>query len=406
MQSIGLSAAERRFIREHSTDDVRQLVLRAASGRVAGPNAADVDVRKVAAQIAARQKARLKLPTWYADDTLVFPPALSVEQASSEQTARHKASLVGGRLLLDLTGGMGVDAWAFAERVERVVYVEQQPDLARLAQYNLARLGRSNVAVQTGDGLAFLAGYAGTADWLYLDPARRDDAGGRVSRLADCEPNLLQPGVLPALLAKTERILLKTSPLLDIDQTIRQLPTTQAVHVVAVGGEVRELLFVLGQLPTAPEAVAMVAVNVTPAGSAAIRFRRDDERTADVRFGDPARYLYEPNAAVLKAGAFRWIAAQFGVQKLAPHSHLYTSDVLRVDFPGRAFLLERIIRPDRAALRHELPALKANLTVRNFPQTVAELRKQLNLSEGGDTYIFATTLLNGDKRLLISRKLN
>ena len=416
-----LSAAERLFIQTHLTDDVRALLLRAHPGQrfpagtgpiQAGPIQAGFDLRKVVAQIAARQKAKEKLPIWYANDELVFPPALSVEQASSEQTAHYKASLVQGDLLLDLTGGMGVDTWAFAKRVRRVVYVERSPELAELAAHNLPRLGTVNVAVHAGDGLALIEGAevikpGETADWLYLDPHRRDERGGKVVHLADCEPDLSQPHTVWALLRKANQLLIKVSPLLDVDATVRQLSgAVEAVHIVAVQGEVKELLLVMGRQQTAHENVQIEAVNLLADRTIDLPFRLGDERTADVTFGDPQAYVYEPNAAILKAGAFRLVAARFGLTKLAPNSHLYTSDALRPDFPGRVFRVQAVVRPDAKTLKKAVPTLKANLTVRNFPQSVAELRKKLNLREGGAVYILATTLLNGDKRLLITEKVD
>lgn len=396
------SPTERQFIRHHLTDDVRALLL--------GSHPNNLDLTKLAAQIAARQKARDKLPTWYANDELMFPPALSVEQASSERTAHYKASLVNGSLLVDLTGGMGVDSWAFAQRITRIVYVEQRPELAELAGYNLPRLGATNVTVQTGDGLTTVDNLTETADWLYLDPHRRDERGGRVVRLPDCEPDVSRPDVLARLLAKAHRILLKTSPLIDIDATIRQLNAVVAVHVVAVQNEVKEVLFVLQsnvhRFKHLEQPVEINAVNLLSDNYVSFAFNRTDERTAEVQFGDPQRYVYEPNAAVLKAGAFRSVAARFGLNKLAPNSHLYTGDDLRPAFPGRIFAVQHVIKPDRKALRTLLPALKANLTVRNFPQSVAELRQKLGLGEGGNVYVLATTLLNGDKRLIIARKVN
>ena len=404
---ISLSPTEKQFIRDHLTDDVRQLILR--------PHPAGTDVRKLVAQIAARQKARDKLPAWYANEDVVFPPALSVEQASSERTARYKASLVGGARLLDLTGGMGVDAWAFAQRVGQVVYVEQRSDLAELAAHNLPRLGAANVIIRTEDGLAVVDRLTQPADWIYLDPHRRDGQGGRVVRLADCEPNVLRIGVLTGLLAKAARILLKTSPLIDIDATIRQLTgppensisgAVEAVHVVAVQGEVKEVLFTLGNGLASIADIEFNAINLLANSTIEMTFKWKEERTAGVVLGNPQRYVYEPNAAVLKAGAFRLTAARHNLVKLAPNSHLYTNRTLRPDFPGRVFELEHVIKPDRKTLQPLIPTMKANLTVRNFPQSVAELRKKLGLQEGGDGYIFATTLLNGDKRLLITRKID
>lgn len=402
-----LSALEKQFIRDHLTDDVRQLMLRAH------PNG--VDVRRLVAQIAARQKARDKLPTWCARDDVLFPPALSVEQASSERTAHYKASLVDGARLLDLTGGMGVDAWAFAQRVGQVTYVEQRPDLAELAAHNLFRLGVPGVTVRTGDGLAVVDQLTERANWIYLDPHRRDGQGGRVVRLKDCEPDVSRADVLASLLAKTDRILLKTSPLIDLDATIRQFTNwpddagsvaVEAVHVVAVQGEVKEVLIVLKNGDNRLNKTMIHAVNLLTDQAVTLSFDRDEERSAEVLFGDPQRYLYEPNAAVLKAGAFRLVASRFGLTKLAPNSHLYTNHTPNPGFPGRTFGLEHVSKPDRSVLQPLLPLMKANLTVRNFPQSVAELRKKLHLSEGGDVYMFATTLLNGDKRLLITRKID
>lgn len=399
-----LSPSERQFVRDHLTDDVRALLLRT--------NPTEFDLKKVVAQIAARQKAKEKLPTWYAGDELVFPPALSVEQASSEQTAQYKASLVTGNLLLDLTGGMGVDTWSFARRVNRVIYVERSAELAGLAAHNLPLLGATNVAVQVGDGLALIEQAdvldpEETADWLYLDPHRRDERGGRVVQLDDCEPDLSKPDAVSDLLRKARHVLVKASPLLDIDATVRQFTgAVEAVHVVAVQGEVKEILFILDRQLTAHPDVSLHAVNLLADRRSELRFQWGEERRAEVPFGDPQAYVYEPNAAVLKAGAFRLVAARFELTKLAPNSHLYTSDTLRSDFPGRVFALQSVIKPEAKILRKVVPTLKANLTVRNFPQSVAELRKKLNLREGGAVYILATTLLNGDKRLLITQKVD
>jgi len=397
---ISLSATDKQRIRDHLTADVQLLLLRS--------HPAGLDIKKLAAQITARQKARHKLPTWYANDDLIFPPALSVEQASSEAAARYKALLVSGALLLDLTGGMGVDARAFAERVTQVLYAEQQPELAQLAGHNLPLLGATNVTVQTGDGLTAVCQLSKPADWLYLDPHRRNEQGGKVVRLDQCEPDVSRPDMLKALLTKTRNILLKTSPLIDIEAAIRQLSGpgygVGAVHVVAVLGEVKEVLFIISHAQTEASSITSNAVNLLSDSTTAFSFVRSDERTVDVPFGNPQTYLYEPNAAVLKAGAFRSVASRFGLTKLAPNTHLYTSHKLAANFPGRAFVIGQMIRPDQKAVQTLLPDGKANLTVRNFPQTVADLRKKLTLREGGDAYLFAATLLNGDKRLILCRK--
>ncbi|WP_020599093.1 THUMP-like domain-containing protein [Spirosoma panaciterrae] len=399
---IYLSNTEQAFIQANRTADVRSLLLRT--------HPANLDIRKLAAQISARQKARDKLPTWYANEALVFPPSLSVEQASSERTAHYKASLVQGKRLVDLTGGMGVDTWAFAQRVDEVLYVEQQADLAELAAHNLPLLNATNVQVVQGDGLTILDKpefLTSSADWVYIDPHRRNEQGGKVVQLEDCEPDLSKSATISSLFEHTRQILVKASPLLDIHLAVRQLAgMVNEVHIVAVQGEVKEILFVLSHPSATRQTGFIKAVNLTSHESIKFTFNEQEERDADVLLGDPQTYLYEPNAAVLKAGAFRLIGQRFGLLKVAPHSHLYTSPTLVRDFPGRIFKLQSILKPDAKLLRQVVPDGKANLTVRNFPQTVAELRKKLSLREGGSIYILATTLQNGDKRLLITQKVD
>lgn len=398
---LPLSLAEQEFIRTHLTDDVRALALQTPPP--------GLDLRKLVAQIAARQKGREKLPTWYANDALIFPPALSVEQASSEQTARYKASLVSGSRLLDLTGGMGIDSWAFAQQMQQVTYIERNEALAQLAAYNLPLLGFTNVAVQAGDGLTFLEELDESqkpADWIYLDPHRRDAMGSKVVQLADCEPDMTKASTVAALLKKGNKVLLKASPLLDIKLAVQQFAgRVESVHIVAVSGEVKEILFLLGNQVIEQQNTLINAVNLLANETKTFRFQWHEEQTASITMGNPSTYLYEPNAALLKAGAFRLIADRFGLTKLAPHSHLYTNDEVCHDFPGRIFAVLDVFKPDAKLIKKSIPDLKANLTVRNFPQTVAELRKKLSLREGGDLYIMATTLLNGDKRLILTKKL-
>ena len=397
---IELSDEEKLFIQNNSEENVQQLVLRHSASN-------PLNIRKMAVQIAARQRLRDKLPTWVANPDIIFPSTVPVEQSSSEQTARYKAMIVSelrteSGHLLDGTGGMGVDTWALAGKMKQVTYVERNPELAQLAAHNFLRLGATNVTVVNAQSDAVLAGLGTPADWVYLDPARRDDRGGRVVRLDDCEPNVV--AWWPMLMGKTRNLLLKTSPLIDIDATLRALPGIGAVHIVAVQHEVKEVLFVAGNDAITPDDVQVVACDLTTTGAVEFNFSRGDERTVPVQFETPQAYIYEPNAAVMKAGAFRIVAHRFGFAKLAAHSHLYTSDELVSHFPGRVFRLEALCKPTRVDLQKLVPGMKANLTVRNFPQSVDELRKKLGLKEGGDTYILATTLQNGDKRLLVTGK--
>lgn len=395
-----LTQTERDFIRQHQHDNVQQLLLRQKS-------TPDLDVRKLAVQISARQRVQDKLPTWVANETVIFPATVPLEQSSSEQTARYKARVVAETTphpahLLDGTGGLGVDAWAFAGVAGQVTYVERNPELAELAAYNLPQLGVSNVTVLNAQTADVLHNLPSPIDWIYLDPARRDDRGGRVVRLDDCEPNVV--AWWPLLQQKAHNLLLKTSPLIDLEATLRQLPGIRTVQVVAVRHEVKEVLFVAQREPVPVDEVAVTAVDLTGTKEITFSFWRGDERTVPVVFSDPQAYLYEPNATVLKAGAFRVMGHRFGLAKLAAHSHLYTSNERVADFPGRAFAVQAVCKPAKADLQTLLPDLKANLTVRNFPQSVEDLRKKLSLKEGGNVYIFATTLQNGDKRLIVTSK--
>lgn len=382
---------QRQFIREHLSASVAALLLKYGKNR-------EVEIR----QIEARQKAKQKLPSWYAEERLIFPPAVSVEQSSSETTGRYKAALVSGTLM-DATGGMGIDVSFFAKSCTSVLYVEQKPELVERARYNLDVLGLQNVQCLQGNSLEILPTLDTVFDWIYLDPARRSADNRRVVGLRDCEPDVVTH--LPLLLQKAKRLLIKASPLLDLKQTLLDLPQLSVIHVVSVENECKELLFELSS-------------KAQPTGSPTVRtinFKSDDtvqtfdfewnnEASLAVTLSDPQTYLYEPNASVLKAGAFKSVANAYGVEKIAPHSHLYTSETLVEHFPGRIFRVEAVVKVDAKALALFLPDGKANLTVRNFPLSTDELRKKLKLKEGGSTYIFATTLANGDKRLLVCKK--
>jgi hypothetical protein len=400
------SSAVRQFLHDHRDDDPAQLALQAH-------RYPDLPIRELAAQLQARQKARTKLPTWAANEAVWFPPLLSVEQSSSEVTARFKASLVSGGTLVDLTGGMGVDAGAFAARVEQVLVFERNAELAALTRYNLGVLGVENVSVVAGDSRDWLGTPCGWGvvepravldqpiDWFYLDPARRDGTHQKVFRLEDGEPNVLD--LQDRLLELAPNVLLKAAPLLDLDRALSQLRNGTAVYVVAVENEVKEILFTLSRTGT-PEPT-IHAVNLRRAGTAELfAFRRTEERAAGVPFAAPQRYLYEPNAALLKAGAFKLPALRYGLAKLHPSSHVYTSEVPVAGFPGRTFEVCAVCKPDKTELRRYLPDAKAHLTVRNFPLTVAQLRQKLALAEGGEAYVFATTDPANRKILVICRK--
>lgn len=392
-----MSIQEEDWLREHAAADPAKLLL-AAHRWPALP------VRALAAQLAARQKARAKLPTWATDYGLTFPPNLSIEQASSEVTARFKAGLVqGAASLADLTGGFGVDAAHFARMVAQVAYVEQNADLAAIAADNFRHLGLSNLTAENTTAEQWLARAAPDSfAWLYLDPARRDTAGRRVAGLADCTPDVL--ALRAALLNVAPRLLLKTAPLLDLSLAARELQTVSTIHVVELGGEVKEVLYTV-ERETAAEPVRR-AVRLAPDGAVAqeLAFTEPEEVAAPVTFGPPEAWLFEPSPAVLKAGALRLPAARFGLRKLHPNSHLYTGPTAVPDFPGRQFRIVGTARYDRRALRKLLPDGRASITARHFPDDVPAIRKKLGLADGGPLTVFATTGPDGKLLLIVSER--
>ena len=392
--SLFLSEIEIAFVQANLHADVSKLLL---AKPVAG-----LDTKKIAGQIRARQKAKHKLPTWCDNAQLIFPAALSVEQASSELTAHYKASLLDSPTIIDLTGGMGVDAWAFAGVAQQVFYVERDATLAQIAAYNFEMLKLTNVQVQAEDALVFcqqnVSNHSETT--IYIDPHRRGSANQKLVKMADYEPNVVQH--LDLLMQQAQRVVVKVSPLLDLTQAQRDLPNISQIHVVAVDNEVKEVLLVI-ERPATP--VRFFAVNLSNTHPKHIfEFDPALEKTTEATYSFPLKSLYEPNAAILKAGAFKTVAARFGIFKIGLHSHLYTSEHLVKAFAGRIFEVMAVCKADPKELREYLPAGKANLTVRNFPMKTDDLIYKLGLKDGGDVYLLATTLHNGDKRLIVTQK--
>ncbi|PKV66770.1 THUMP-like domain-containing protein [Pontibacter ramchanderi] len=385
---------EKEFIQQHQHRNPAELMLQA--GRYP-----QLPVAELVKQIQARHKAADKLPTWAANPDVVFPTAVSVEQTSSEATAAYKASLVKGKLLIDLTGGFGVDSFFFAKRFEQVVHVEQNSELSEIAGYNFKLLGAYNIKTVNSTAEDFLQAFTGRADVLYLDPARRGDRLEKVHLLQDCEPDILQ--LLPVLFEKADAVLLKTSPMLDIELAVEQLRSVSQVWVMALHNECKEVLYLLQ--PRVGNNPERHAVNLLPDGTVhLLSFQKEQEESASVSYSDPKAYLYEPNSAILKSGAYRSVASQFGLYKLHPNSHLYTADQLIPDFPGRAFFCEGIGRYQKKELLSRLPQRKANITVRNFPESVADIRKKTGIKEGGADYLFFTTDMHQKPIVVYCRK--
>ncbi|QMU30316.1 THUMP-like domain-containing protein [Adhaeribacter radiodurans] len=389
-----LTPAEQEFVREHAQADPAKLLLQQHRYK-------DLDVPRLVHYIQARQKVKSKLPLWYQNLQIIYPPYLSLEQSSSEITARYKANLVRGQVLIDLTGGFGIDSFYFAQRFEQVHYVEQNPSLTAVSEFNATVLGVTNIQFHTDNAAKFLKNFTGKADCIYLDPARRGNANQKLHLLSDCEPNVLE--MLPLLFQKSDQVLLKTSPMLDIEQARQQLNKVSKVLVIAVDNECKEVLYLLNE--NSPPEIQFEAVNLHPQKEAIIfRFNKSDEETASITYAEPQQYIYEPNTAILKAGGFKSVAQQYSINKLHRNSHLYTSEMLITDFPGRVFKCLTVCKYQKKEIITHIPEKKVNITVRNFPEPVAAIRKKLGLQEGGNLYLLATTDIHQKPVILICEK--
>ena len=384
------------FICAHRTEDVRALALQARKYP-------QVDMAAAVVQIAGWQIAEKKVPLWAQTEGVQYPAHLSMEQCSSEITARYKASWLQGDTMTDLTGGLGVDCSFLAQNFRKVDYVERQEVLCELARHNFPLLGLPQITVHCADGVEYLQKME-PVDCLFLDPARRDNQGGKTVAIADCEPDVQK--LEPLLVEKGRTVVVKLSPMLDIFSSLRELKYIRQIHVVAVNNECKELLVVLQKETKSPsEGSGEVWISCEQAVNNFLAepfvFTYSQEKEAQCPLTDEVEnYLYEPGASLLKAGPYRLLGARFGVKKLHANSHLYTSDAL-VDFPGRRFRVLEVSGFGKKELKQLLQGVdKANLTVRNFPASVAELRKKWKLKEGGDVYLFATTL-DGDRHVLI-----
>lgn len=406
------------FVRKHLNSDVRDLMLQAR-------RYPDVDMRKAVVQISAWQTAQKKLPLWATTDGIVFPEHLSMEQCSSQQTAEYKGEVFAKWLkpsaekdaihITDLTGGFGVDATCLVRSVgneqnAHLTFVERNAELCEIARHNLPLLGVNHADVLCADSEDVLTQLATHQHLIFIDPARRDNHGGKTVAISDCTPDVIQFNDL--LLDKADVVMLKLSPMLDIAEAERQLKGIREIHIVSVNGECKETLFVLQKEVKTPDEfdqndVKLICVNLLPNQQAqTFVFSHSIERNASCTYTSELKhYLYEPNASVMKAMAFKSVAQQFHLEKLHPSSQLYTSDTLIPDFPGRIFDIKDSSHFNKKELKNLLKDIhKANLTVRNFPLSVAELRKRLKLSDGGSDYLFATTLADDAHVLILCQK--
>lgn len=354
-----------------------------------------IDNKELVQQIQSRRKCIKKLPTWYDTPRIYYPPKLSIEQSSSEITARYKSQLISGRNLIDLTGGFGVDSYFLSQAVDQHTYCEKDPELALIASHNFEVLGATNIEEYQGDGLQFLAQSDRTFDWVFLDPSRRIDAKKRIFLLGDAEPPL--PDTLPIIWRKTNHILIKTAPLLDLLAGMTALGSVKQIHVVALRNEVKEVLWVLEKDFRGKALIK--TINIRKGPDQEFNFKLSEEKEAQCAIGAPDKYIYEPNAAILKSGAFKLIAERLKLSKLHEHSHLYTSRDLK-EFPGRRFKLDKNI-PYNTKTITQLQIAKANISTRNFSISVPELRRKLQIKDGGDLTLFFTKDHRGNLVVLL-----
>lgn len=412
----------KQFIQGHREDDVRQLALQADRYH-------DIDMPTALTQIAGWQSIRNKVPTWAACDDIIYPTHLPLEQCSSEVTAIYKYGIVsklGEHVsFADLTGGFGIDCWFMSHAFQHTTYIERQEELVHIAQHNFHALNSktfpsnqetqavfnlsgenyplSNARQQEATGLSFdfihndsitwLTESQKQFSWFFIDPARRDSHGGKTVAISDCEPDVSK--LEEMLVSKASHVMIKLSPMLDLDLALNQLKHVAEAHIISVDNECKELLLILSKdVITDIDQTPIHCVNIKKDGMQTFAFNKaEEQQTAYSIASEIGHYLYEPNASILKAGAYRYLAKHYGVLKLHANSHLYTTDKLIGDFPGRIFKVEGFCNFGKKELKTMLAdCTKANITVRNFPASVADLRKRLHLQEGGDTYLFATTL--------------
>lgn len=350
-------------------------------------------------QIAAKTKAKTKLPSFFKTENIIYPSKISVEQTSSEKTAQHKSSLVSGDCLIDLTGGFGVDAYFFSKKVKKVIHCEMNPELSEIVTHNFKTLKADTIKCYSGDSLTILKSLNTKVDWIYIDPSRRNETKGKVFMLKDCMPNV--PELLSTYFEYTSNILIKTAPILDLSAGLLELKNVKNIHIVAVDNEVKELLWELVLDYNGIKTIK--TINITNEATFEFDFELHSQ-TYIPTFSLPKRYLFEPNSAIMKSGGFDAISEHYKIDKLHPHSHLYTADEI-IDFPGRTFEIQHCFPYNKLEMKKHLEHQKANVTTRNFSESVETIRKKWKIKEGGTTYCFFTTDCNNNKIVLIGTKI-
>jgi 16S rRNA G966 N2-methylase RsmD len=344
-----------------------------------------VSGQELASQIAARKRSEKKLPTWFGKTQIYYPALISIEQSSSEATAAYKSTLLKGDQVIDLTGGLGVDSYYFAKAAKTVIHCEIDQELSEIAAYNAEILGANNISFLHKDGIEYIKTRATQTGTVYVDPARRS-AAGKVFLLKDCTPNIVAN--LDVLLSKAERIIIKTSPLLDISAGVRELRNVSEVQVISTRNECKELLFIIDKGYTGAIKITSVAINAT---IKKLSFLESDIESTDLVQKGLSEYLYEPDVALLKSGKFNAIASRFGLQKLDVQSQLYTSDDFKAEFPGRIFRITDSVSITNLKKQKDL---MGNVIVRNYPDKPERLVKQFKIKSADEAFLIFTKVHN------------
>ena len=382
-----LSPEVQKFIKDHLNDDPFLLTLNSK----AEPSFPLTDAIQ---QIESHQKALGKLDTWISKENIIWPPPISIEQASSDITAQFKSSLIYGKSIADLTGGSGIDTFYFAEQFEQVHYVESNDHLCEQATHNFEVLERKNIKIHNKTAEEFLRTKQRNFDAIFVDPSRRNK-DKKVFKIEDCSPNLVD--ILPGCLEAAPDVLLKLSPLVDISALLKTL-SPNFIWVVGVKNEVKEVLCLVQRSMQRCRIEAVMLGNGE--GPIEFKFFLKQEKEANSEYSFPKKFIYEPNASIMKAGAFKLIGKHFGLYKLHKHTHLYTTDELVENFPGRIFEIKKQIKPNKKEILESFPDKKVNIITRNYPLSSNKLKSKFQLRDGGDDFLIATTSMDGKKVLL------
>jgi uncharacterized protein/THUMP domain-containing protein len=379
------------FINAHLKSDITKRILK-------GSPFPDVSIQELATQISAKAKCEKKLPTWFNGTAIYFPNKLNIEQTSSEITAKYKADLVvSGTELIDITGGLGIDSYYFAQQFKHVTHCETNSELSEIASHNFKALEALNITTVSKSGITYLENSEETYDWIYIDPSRRDVNTKKVFFLNQCTPDVTLH--LDLLFKKSNNILIKLAPLLDISKAISDLQNVKEIHCVAIKNEMKELLFILEKNYT--KSPKIVTINIIYNEFQKYEYQLD--KISNIKYNFINKYLYEPNVAVLKSGGFKHLSEAFKLSKLHQNTHLFTAGKL-IDFPGRRFEVLAVLYFDKKQIKSKYQNTKANITTRNFPLSVRDIRKKFKISDGGLDYLFFITDLENQLKVLHCRK--